>query len=145
MAMEPLSTIMTVQAQPYQVKQNANSFENQINNQASINVSEIVSNNHAVIKETTKSELNKDNKNHSENSNFSEDEKKKIKEYADNINKQIVNKGVLFNVHEDTNRLQITIIDRKTKEVLKEIPPKQFLDSFAKRMELSGFLFDKKS
>lgn len=142
MAIEPLATIMTVQA--YQSRQNTNSLSNPANVENIVDIDKVISNNYTVVKEANKSELNKDNKNSSNNKNLSEEDKKKIKEYVNKINKEIINKGALFSIHEDTNRLQITIINKETKEVLKEIPPKQFLDSVAKRMDLIGFSFDEK-
>ena len=145
MAIEPLGTIMTAQAQAYQPKKNDTYLNSQSDIKNVVDKNSVVFNNTTIVKETNKSELNKDNKNYSNNNdNLSEEDKKKIKEYTNKINKKMINKGALFNIHEDTNRLQITIIDRETKEVLKEFPPEQFLDSIAKRMELTGCIFDEK-
>ena len=53
------------------------------------------------------------------------------------------NKAV-FGVHESTNRVTIKIVDKKTKEVLKEYPPEKTLDMIAKVWELAGLLVDEK-
>lgn len=144
MAIEPLTSIMTVQAQTYPSKQNTNSLNSQANTQNIVDMDKIVSNNYAVVKETSKSELNKDNKKYSNDENLSKEDKKKVKEYINKMNKELINKGTLFSLHEDSNRVQITIVNKETREVLKEIPPKQFLDAAAKRKELIGFTFDEK-
>ena len=49
-----------------------------------------------------------------------------------------------FGIHEATNRITIKIVDRDTKEVIKEIPPEKSLDLMEKRLELAGVLLDQK-
>lgn len=43
------------------------------------------------------------------------------------------------------NDLMITIVDKTTKQVLLEVPPKRLLDLVAKMMEMVGVIFDKKA
>lgn len=43
------------------------------------------------------------------------------------------------------NAIMITIRDSKTKEVIKEVPPKKILDMVAKMCEMVGILIDKKA
>ena len=47
-------------------------------------------------------------------------------------------------MHEATNRVTIQIVDKNTKEVIKEIPPEKTLDMIAKVWELAGILVDEK-
>ena len=50
----------------------------------------------------------------------------------------------VFGFHEQTNRVMIKIVDKDTKEVIKEYPPEQTLDMIAKVWELAGILVDEK-
>ena len=48
------------------------------------------------------------------------------------------NLGITFRVHEETNRIIARVIDRKTREIIREIPPEKFLDMIARLQELAG-------
>ena len=50
----------------------------------------------------------------------------------------------IFGIHEATNRVTIKIVDKDTKEVIKELPPEKTLDMIAKAWELAGLLVDEK-
>jgi len=47
-----------------------------------------------------------------------------------------------YNIHETTNNVMVTVIDRDTNEVLREIPPESRLDIVARMLEFAGILFD---
>ena len=49
-----------------------------------------------------------------------------------------------FEVHEDTNRIKVAIVDKATNELIKEIPPQEVLDMLAKIQDMLGILVDKK-
>ena len=49
-----------------------------------------------------------------------------------------------FGIHEGTKRITLKIIDKSTKEVIKEFPPEKNLDMIAKVWELAGILVDEK-
>lgn len=49
-----------------------------------------------------------------------------------------------FGVYEPMNRITITIKDKETGEVLKEIPSEKMLKMFTKACELAGLLVDEK-
>ena len=51
---------------------------------------------------------------------------------------------VIFGIHDDTNRVTIKIVDKKSKQVIKEFPPEKTLDMIAKAWELAGILVDEK-
>ena len=59
----------------------------------------------------------------------SEQLKKAIAEMNKKINNS--NEEAVFGVHEDTNRIMIKIMDKDTKEVIKEFPPEKTLDMIA--------------
>lgn len=67
-----------------------------------------------------------------------------IKKAVENLNKRINNSEVLFGIHDETNRVVIKIVDKETKEVIKELPPEKTLDMIAKAWELAGLLVDEK-
>ena len=67
-----------------------------------------------------------------------------MKQAISDINKQLSNTECVFGVHEATNRVTIRIVDKSSKEVLKELPPEKTLDMIAKVWELAGLLVDEK-
>ncbi len=69
---------------------------------------------------------------------------KQLKSAVNEINRQMKNSEAIFGIHEKTNRVTIKIIDKSTKEVLKEYPPEQTLDMIAKVWEIAGILVDEK-
>ncbi len=72
----------------------------------------------------------------------SEQLKKAIAEMNRRINNS--NEEAVFGVHEDTNRIMIKIMDKETKEVIKEFPPEKTLDMIARIWEMAGILVDEK-
>lgn len=67
-----------------------------------------------------------------------------MKQALNDINKKLSNTECVFGVHEPTNRVTIQIIDKDTKEVIKELPPEKTLDMIAKAWELAGILVDER-
>jgi flagellar protein FlaG len=51
---------------------------------------------------------------------------------------------IQFAVHEKANRMMVQVIDDKTREVVRTIPPKELLDLAAKIGELVGTLLDQR-
>jgi len=49
---------------------------------------------------------------------------------------------VSFKIHEETKKLMVSIIDDKTGEVIKEIPPKKMLDVEAAISKMIGLILD---
>lgn len=72
----------------------------------------------------------------------SEQLKKAIMEMNRRINNS--NEEAVVGVHEDTNRIMIKIMDKETKEVIKEFPPEKTLDMIARIWEMAGILVDEK-
>ncbi len=69
-------------------------------------------------------------------------EHEKIKKAIGKMNAQLPNSEVKFGIHDKTDRVTIKLIDRETKEVIREFPPEKTLDMIAKCMELAGVLMD---
>lgn len=67
-----------------------------------------------------------------------------IKKAVEDINRRANNSEAIFGVHEETNRVTIKIVDKQTKEVIKEFPPEQTLDMIAKVWEMAGLMVDEK-
>ena len=67
-----------------------------------------------------------------------------LRKAVEEINKKAKNSEAVFGIHDATNRVTIKIIDKETKEVMKEYPPEQMLDMIAKAWELAGLLVDEK-
>lgn len=67
-----------------------------------------------------------------------------IKKAVEQINKKSSNSEAIFGIHEKTNRVTIKIVDKTTKEVIKEFPPEETLDMIAKAWELAGIMVDEK-
>ena len=67
-----------------------------------------------------------------------------IRKAVEQINSKMENSAAVFGYHEATNRITIKIVDKETKEVIKEFPPEKTLDMIAKAWELAGILVDEK-
>ena len=70
-----------------------------------------------------------------------------VNKAVDKLNKFMEDEDVYaeYSVHDKLNQIMIKIIDRNTKEVLLEVPPKKILDMVAKMCEMVGILVDKKA
>ena len=67
-----------------------------------------------------------------------------IKKAVEEINKRASNSEAVFGVHDGTNRVTIKIVDKQTKEVIKEFPPDKTLDMIARVWEMAGLMVDEK-
>lgn len=127
----------------YQGSSQTQSVENNANVNAGsgAGASALLKNNEAV--KPPKQELNIDNgKDAAENKMQAPTEA--LKKAVEEINKRATNSEAIFGIHDATNRVTIKIVDKDTKEVLKEFPPEQTLDMIAKVWELAGLLVDEK-
>lgn len=70
----------------------------------------------------------------------SETMKRKINE----INKKLNNTECQYGIHEETQRVTLKLIDKETKEVLREFPAEKTLEMIAKAWEMAGLLMDEK-
>ena len=67
-----------------------------------------------------------------------------IKKMVEEFNKKMGNSEAIFGIHEGTNRIMIKIVDKESKEVLKEFPPEKTLDMIMMVWEMAGILIDEK-
>lgn len=67
-----------------------------------------------------------------------------IKKAVEQMNRNMFNSEAVFGIHEGTNRVTIKIVDKDTKEVIKELPPEKTLDMIAKVWEMAGILVDER-
>lgn len=75
-----------------------------------------------------------------------EDLGSRIKERVEAVNEFLVplNSSIKFTYHEDLQEYYVELIDKDTQEVIREIPPKKFLDMYAAMAEFMGLFVDKK-
>ncbi len=67
-----------------------------------------------------------------------------IKRAVEEINKRANNSEAVWGVHDDTNRVTIKIVDKQSKEVIKEFPPDKTLDMIAPVWEMAGLMVDER-
>lgn len=87
-------------------------------------------------------DVNKSQNNGSDNQVAVQNEK--IKKAVEDINKKSSNSEAIFGIHDATNRVTIKIIDKTTRDVIKEFPPEKTLDMIAKVWEMAGLMVDEK-
>lgn len=71
-------------------------------------------------------------------------EESAIKKAVEEINKKAKNSSAVFGIHEGTNRVTIKIVDKQTREVIKELPPEKTLDMISRVWEMAGLMVDEK-
>lgn len=84
-----------------------------------------------------------------ENQQLTEEQmEKKLKDAISMANNKLKQSQPLtrceFTYHEDVNRVSIKLIDKETKEVVKEIPPEKKIKMIEKLWEITGLLVDEK-
>ena len=67
-----------------------------------------------------------------------------IKRAVEEINKKANNSEAVWGVHEGTNRVTIKLVDKQTKEIIKEFPPDKTLDMIARVWEMAGLMVDER-
>ena len=74
------------------------------------------------------------------------DQNSQIRKAVEEINNSATGSQseAIFGIHEATNRVTIKIVDKQTKEVIKEYPPEKTLDMIAKVWEMAGILVDER-
>lgn len=142
MAIEPVSSIMTVQAQGSVVQKPKAPVQEEKPESVAGSVQPVEK-----VDKTTSIVENAQEKGQSENGEQSKDPQaniEQIRKAVEKLNKNLSNSEAVFGIHEDTNRVTIKIVDKNTKEVLKELPPEKTLDMIAKVWELAGILIDER-
>ncbi len=145
MAIEPLSSAMTFQAQPIVKAQPVESVNTEVPvDGQTVNVDATTASVTKVQSENGQDESKgNDSEQQSKNPQSASDP---LKRAVAEMNKKIgaTNSEAIFGIHEKTDRITIKIVDKDTKEVVKEFPPEKTLDMIAKVWEIAGILVDEK-
>ncbi|MBD5462820.1 MAG: hypothetical protein HDR24_07155 [Lachnospiraceae bacterium] len=147
MAIEPLSSAMTYQAQNTQqvrpaAKQTVENMD--VTTQELNNLYDATT---VKVAEAGRKDGQQNSQSNSENSPAREQQQattEQIKKAVENLNKNLSHSEAVFGIHEATNRVMIKIVDKESKEVIKELPPEKTLDMIAKAWELAGLLVDER-
>ena len=143
MAIEPISSVMTVQAQGSVVqrpKAPVQTEEKPQNAESSVRAAEQVDKTTSIVE-------NAQEKGQADSSEQNKDQQpthEQIRKAVEQLNRNLSNSEAVFGIHEDTNRVMIKIVDKNTKEVIKELPPEKTLDMIAKVWEIAGLLVDER-
>lgn len=70
--------------------------------------------------------------------------KEKLQQAIDSVNEFLNHSDSKFVFHEGLDQYFVQIVNTKTNEVVKEIPPKKLLDAFYEMQKLFGMTIDKK-
>lgn len=79
-----------------------------------------------------------------ENQKRGEASNEQIKKAVADMNKKMANTSAQFGIHEGTGRVTIKIVDKETKDVIKEFPAEETLEMIEKAWELAGIMVDEK-
>lgn len=145
MAIEPLSSAMTYQAQttPQAKPVQKTIVENtEVSTPEQLNAYDETT--AKVAKTERQDSQNEQNGTKSSAQQQQQATNEQIKKAVENLNKNLSHSEAVFGIHEQTNRVTIKIVDKETKEVIKELPPEKTLDMIAKAWELAGLLVDEK-
>ena len=142
MAIEPLGSVMSFQAQTVQPV----APKVAVDKSAAEFTERTVLNNSVVIDKTTPivSQITENGDQNSNQQNNKQPQNEQIRKAVEQLNKKMNNSEAVYGIHEETNRITIKIVDKETKETIKEFPPEQTLDMIAKVWELAGIMVDEK-
>ena len=140
MALEPLGSVMSMQAQTVQVKPVVQTERSAGEGYSSASAQEAqqVDQNLTVVQDSQQKSGYNDQGREQQPSN------EQIRKAVEQMNKSMFNSEAVFGIHEGTNRVTIKIVDKDTKEVIKELPPEKTLDMIAKVWEMAGILVDER-
>ncbi len=72
--------------------------------------------------------------------------KNKLEEKIEDMNKitETLEENLSFKLHDETDRIMVQVVNVKTQEIVKEMPPEEMLDLSAKIHKMVGLLIDEK-
>lgn len=141
MAIEPLGSVMSFQAQtvqPAAPKVTADKPAAEFKDGAVLDNTTVIDQTTPVVSQTTE----KGEQNNQQQNNPQQNEQ--LRKAVEQLNKKMNNSEAVYGIHDGTNRITIKIVDKETKETIKEFPPEQTLDMIAKVWELAGIMVDEK-
>ena len=147
MAIEPLSSAMTYQAQTVVRPQTVTPVNTEVPEDGqTVNVDETTAAVTQVQAQDEKSSSDGSTSQQQQTAKNAQAAPDQLKKMIEEMNKKINNSNeiAMFGIHEETNRIMIKIMDKDTKEVIKEFPPEKTLDMIAKIWEMAGILVDER-
>lgn len=139
MALEPIGSMMTLQAQTLNNQQTAP--QKTAMEYTDVSISE----NTPKVDDTTKVVENVEEKSNSNDEHsYDAPTNESLHQAVTELRKKMTNSEAVFGIHEGTNRVTIKIVDKQTKEVIKELPPEKTLDMIARVWEMAGILVDER-
>lgn len=143
MGIEPISSMMTVQAQGSVVQrtQAPVQTERPENTDSGVQMAEQVDRTTNVVENAEEKGQTGNGEQQGKNQQTTNEQ---IRKAVEQLNKRIGNSEAIFGIHEATNRVTIKIVDKDTKEVVKELPPEKTLDMIARVWDMAGILIDEK-
>lgn len=143
MTIEPLGSVMSVQAQQVQTRPVAQPVKSAAEyTDGAVNESAVIDKTVGVIENATqKGDADSQAKDQQSGQQATNEQ---IKKAVEQLNKSMSNSSAVFGIHEETNRVTIKIVDKDTKEVIKELPAEKTLDMISKVWELAGIMVDEK-
>lgn len=139
MAIEPLGSVMSAQAQSVMPKRQEPVIKQDLT-ESTVQPVEKVDKATAVVENAQ----GKGQSNNAASQGQEQNNTDQIRKAVEKLNKNMSHSEAVFGIHEGTNRVMIKIVDRDTKEVIKELPPEKTLDMIAKVWEMAGILVDEK-
>lgn len=142
MAIEPISSMMTIQAQGSvtQKVQNPVQTERPEDMGSGVQAAEKIDRTTSVVENARE----KGQAGSEEQGKEQQATNEQIRKAVEQLNKSMGNSEAVFGIHEDTNRVTIKIVDKTTKEVIKELPPEKTLDMIARVWDMAGILVDER-
>ena len=141
MALEPINSVMSLQQQTYNPAPKAVQPAEAPEAVRSENTAATPMEDIAVVENASA----KGNADYQDNKEEQQATPEQLKKAVEQMKKgQLENSEAVFGFHEETNRVTIKIVDRKTKEVIKELPPEKTLDMIAKVWEMAGLFVNEK-
>jgi len=139
MAIEPLGSVMTMQAQNTAVQKPVATERASEVSVETVKAVDVVDKTTSVVESAQGKKQNNSSAEQQEQAN-----PEQVRKAVEKLNKSLPNSSAIFGIHEETNRITIKLVDKDTKEVIKELPPEKTLDMIAKVWEMAGLLVDEK-
>ena len=145
MALEPIGSMMSIQAQTVTNVKPVERVEKPVSEYKDVTAQEAAQ---MADPSVSIGEASSEKGNASENADGGENRQaasqEQIRKAVESMNKKMANAEAVFGIHEGTNRVTIKIVDKETKKTIKELPPEKTLDMIAKVWEMAGILVDEK-
>ncbi len=139
MAIEPIGSATAAQVQAsYRVQPVETSNTQSADAMTASSATPKLDDNTAIVAKVSES----DTKN--ENNNEQQADLDTIRKAVEDMNKNMGNTEAVFGIHDGTNRVTIKLVDKETRELIKELPPEKTLDMIAKVWEMAGILVDER-